>query len=484
MNFPKFDLLNRQRPSGVLGLALDGNRLQGVVLRRTNGSAQVVQSFSIALSLDPLTNAPELVGREIRNHLESAGVRERRCVVAVPLKWALTVQTAIPALPEAELASFLQIEAERGFPCDADTLILATSRCHPEPGEDRATLVGIPRHHLVLLEEVLKAAHLKPLSFALGITALQPSGARESEGVLTLAIGETHVGLLVTCGGGLAALRTLDGAVETEGGQTVLGAELVAREVRITLGQLPASVRQTVRRIRIAGPEGLGRQLLEELRPRVEPLGMQVDLMTGYSPAELGIHLPAETPVSPAASLAARFLGGRRTEMEFLPPKTNRWQQLTTRYSSRKLVWAGTTAAAIALLILAAFVVQQWQLSRLRSQWTVMAPKVKELEVLQQQTRQFRPWFDNSFRSLSILRRLTEAFPEDGVVTAKTVEIREPSAITCVGSARDSKALYKTLDLLRATREISDVKVEQLRAGTGLQFTFNFHWAERGINEH
>ena len=37
----------RQRLSSLLGLALDGSRLDGVVLRRTNGSLQVQQSFSV-----------------------------------------------------------------------------------------------------------------------------------------------------------------------------------------------------------------------------------------------------------------------------------------------------------------------------------------------------------------------------------------------------------------------------------------------------
>src|SRR5215831_3386810 len=92
--------LNRQRLTSLLGLALDGSRLDGVVLRRTNGSLQQQQAFSVALSLDPLTAAPELVGREIRNHLDAAGVRERRCIVAVPLKWMLTAHTELPALPD------------------------------------------------------------------------------------------------------------------------------------------------------------------------------------------------------------------------------------------------------------------------------------------------------------------------------------------------------------------------------------------------
>ena len=63
--------------TAVLGLALDGDKLDGVVLKRINGSLQLAQSFSVALTLDPLTAAPELVGREIRNQLDAAGVRAR-----------------------------------------------------------------------------------------------------------------------------------------------------------------------------------------------------------------------------------------------------------------------------------------------------------------------------------------------------------------------------------------------------------------------
>ena len=179
----KLDLLKRQRLSGVLGLALDGSRLDGVVLRRTNGAVHVQQTFSVSLSLDPLTNDPELVGREIRNHLDAVGIRERQCVVGLPLKWALTTHAEVPDLPEADVSSFLQLEAERGFPCDVQTLHVANSRFQSPSGKQHATLVGIPRNHLVALEQALRAAKLKPVSFSLGITALQPAGTEVSKGV-------------------------------------------------------------------------------------------------------------------------------------------------------------------------------------------------------------------------------------------------------------------------------------------------------------
>src|SRR6516162_2146406 len=106
----------------VLGLALDGSRLEGVVLKRADGALQKLQSFSATLALDPLTAAPELVGREIRNHLDAAGVRTRDCVLGLPLKWVLTAQTELPAgLADADAASLLQLEAEKGFHADAAT---------------------------------------------------------------------------------------------------------------------------------------------------------------------------------------------------------------------------------------------------------------------------------------------------------------------------------------------------------------------------
>ena len=149
IDLKKLPGFKKQRPSTVVALALDGSQLDGVVLRRTNGSVQLLQSFSATLSLDPLIAAPELVGREIRNHLDAAGVRERNCLVCVPLKWAMTANIEIPELTEADVPEFLQLEAERGFHSDLETLYFATSR-YTLAGKQYATLVGIPpesRHH-------------------------------------------------------------------------------------------------------------------------------------------------------------------------------------------------------------------------------------------------------------------------------------------------------------------------------------------------
>lgn len=472
--------LKRQPASSLLGLALDGSRLEGVVVRRTNGSVEVKKSFGVTLSLEPLTNAPELVGREIRKHLEAAGIRERRCAVCVPLSWALTLTVKLPDLPEEDLVSFLQIEAERSFPYSPDALVVEHSRFRTPGGEHYATLVAVPREHLTRLEAVLREAQLKAVSFSLGITTLQRPDAEPSRAVLAMSIGESNVGLQVSCGGGLAVLRTIEGAFEMEGGGRQFQVDPVAREFRITLGQLPADVRETVRNLRLFGHGETAEEIVEQLAARVKPLGIQIEQVKSYAPDEFGVRLPADTAVTPALSLAVRCLAGRGAGLEFLPPKISAWKQFAARHSSRRFFLAGAAAAAVALLIGLAFGVQQWQLIRWRSKWAGMKMQVNDLEFVQTQIKRYRPWFDESFRSLSILRRLTEAFPEDGAVTAKTVEIREPSLVTCSGTARDQQALLRTLDKLRAASQVSSVQVEQMRGRSPMQFSFNFHWGERG----
>jgi hypothetical protein len=483
ISLTKMNLLKRQRLSGVLGLSLDGSRLDGLVLRQANGALQSQQVFSVSLSLDPLTNDPELVGREIRNHLDAAGVRERHCVVGLPLKWALTTHIEVPELPEEDIPGFLQIEAERGFPCDVQTLNVASSRFHSPAGKQYAMLVGIPRNHLAVLEQALRAAKLKPVSFSLGITALQPVGADTSSGLMALSIGESNVGLQVTAGGGVAALRALENAIETEGSHRVLHADVIAREARITFGQLPTELRETVRRVRVFGPRDLAQQLVDEMELRLDAAGLKVEPVSRYAAGEFGVHLPSDAAVSPAFSLAASLLAGRRPVFEFLLPKVTPLQQLAARYSSGRLRTVVSAAAAVALLAGGVFFFQQFQLWRLESQWAKLEPTVKQLKSLQDQIRQYRPWYEESVRGLTILRGLTEAFPEDGSVTAKTVEIRDLNAVTCTGIAHDRQVLLKTIENVRKIPQFREVALGPTRgASPAVQFTFNFQWSEGGKN--
>src|SRR5262249_12313960 len=126
-------------------------------------------------------------------------------------------------------------------------------------------------------------------------------------------------------------------------------------ETRITLGQLPADVLKTVQHVRIFGPRDLGQQLADEMELRLEPLGLKVELVSRYNPDEFGLQLPADSAVSPALSLAAARLAGRKAPFDLLPPRVRPWQQLAARYSSGRLRMASAGAAAALLIIAGAF---------------------------------------------------------------------------------------------------------------------------------
>jgi len=475
-NILKINFRKSKRLTSLLGLTLDGSRLEGVVLRRTNGSLQLLQSFSAALTLDPLTAAPELVAREIRNQLDAAGVRERNCIVGVPLKWALTGQTELPQLAVADAASLLQMEAERSFPCDLATLRMADSRCVLPAGKQYVTLAGISNSQLATLEQILTSAKLKIVGISLGLSALQPPGAESSNGVLALSVGESHVGLQITAGGGVAALRALEGAIENEGSRRSLNAGLVSRETRVTLGQLPAELRASVKRIRIFGPRELAQPLADEMELRFEPGGLRVEVVSAYMPGEFGVQLPLDASLSAAFSLAARRLVDQAAPFEFLLPKPTLLQQFSAKYSSGKLKTVGAIAAGVLVVFGGLFMFQQVQLILLNSQWNKMEAKVTELDGLQQDIQQFRPWFDDSFINLSIMRQLTLAFPEDGEVTAKTVDIHDGNVVTCTGTAQSQAALLKTYGQLRGMGGVTQLQMQSIRGKSPMQFTFEFHF--------
>jgi len=99
-----------------------------------------------------------------------------------------------------------------------------------------------------------------------------------------------------------------------------------------------------------------------------------------------------------------------------------------------------------------------------------------ELQGLKLGIQQYGSWFDNSFISLSIMRELTMAFPEDGSVTAKTVEIRDNNTVTCTGTAQSQTALNKTLKQLSAMSGVTEVKLQSERGKSPMQFTIEFHY--------
>ena len=67
------------------------------------------------------------------------------------------------------------------------------------------------------------------------------------------------------------------------------------------------------------------------------------------------------------------------------------------------------------------------------------------------------------------------------MVTAKTVEIRDVSDVSCAGTVQDSQALIKMRERLQKENHIADVRMQSL---IGKRFAFTFRWTEGGNREN
>jgi hypothetical protein len=153
---------------------------------------------------------------------------------------------------------------------------------------------------------------------------------------------------------------------------------------------------------------------------------------------------------------------------------------MMARYSSKRLATAGFAAAAAAVIAIGAFAWLEYERYTLRSEWSAMEAQVTALEKVRGSIREFRPWHDVSFRTLSILRRVTECFPDTGAVTAKTMEVRAipQTVITITGTTRDRAALQRVQEALHKLKEVQGLNIEQIRspASGPSQFTLSFRW--------
>jgi hypothetical protein len=455
-----------KRAQSVLGLTLIDGQLRACHMVRAKGGLEVVKTANAALTLDVLHPEAELVGREIKNHLDAAGIRERHCIVGLPPRWVMTQQTKVPELSADDTSSYLQIEAEKGFPVDPAHLLIARSFQRSAVGS-YVTQLAVRQEQIAQLTAVLKAAGLKPVSYSVGLAVLPGAVTAAGHGRITVAADAAGIALLVSAGGGIAAFRTCEATIESEAGEKIMHGASVARELRITFEQVPAELRAEVKELFLTGDTNLVRQLAESLADWAKAAGLKIS--RGDLPEK---NVAAEM----TEKLAGHWLEVGPGPLEFLPPRPSRWSLMMARYNSKRMATAGFALAGLAVVALIAFTwleVRRWSL---RSEWASMQAQVTQLDAVQSKIREFRPFFDTSFRSLSIMKRVTECFPENGSVTARSFEVHGNSLVTISGTARDNASLLRVQELLRKAKEVQGLKIEQIRGKTPMQFTLTFRW--------
>ncbi len=458
----------RLKPRTTLAITIESGRIAVDLLRREADRTRVAQSFVVAMGAESVVADSAKAGQALAAQLDAAGIHERRCVVCIPPGWALSTSTEVPGIGAGDLRGWLELRAERELPIPVSDLRLAHCTYSLTDGRQRATLVAVPLKRMAAIERMLHAAGCRAVSISLGLDQCVPRS--EQPAALHFLANGTHVDLVISAGGGIAALRSLAGAVGEDA--DMFDPASFSREVRITLGQLPATLRQQVNEAHFGGAPHSAEVLCREIQPHLQRMGIE-SLVTAPG---------AKTHPGAAIAAAAHHLREEAVAFEFVAPRVNRWEAMFQKLDSRRRRWIASAALALVVLPMLAFLVRSHIETGLDSEWQGMRKKVAELEKLQQQIRQFRPWFDPAPHSVQILEGLIGAFPESGEVWAKSIQIAGESKIVCSGFARNQAALMVMMDRLRARPDVAGLQIQQVRGENPVQFAVTYKWEAKNAN--
>ena len=474
-------LKKRLQPRSALALTLaaDGIAISVVRLRLDGDGRDVRAVRTVPVSAEDVLKNPEKAGAVLGAALDAAGVREKRCAVCVPPGWALTASTDLPAVEPDDLRGFLELRAEREFPVALSELRLGHGSYTLPDGTRRATLAALASRRVEAVEAMLAAAGGRraiSISLALGDAAAAEADPAPTLGFLA-APGHTEV--VVTAGGGVAALRSLPGpagAARPEEGSAGLGLEAPAavfdpvaflRDIRITLGRLPPAVSQGVRFARFGGDPASAVALRRAIGDGLWRMGIEAleDEPSAGSPA------PDSSANATAERAVVLRLRRETVPFEFVVFQPHRLEAFYTRYNTRLYRRVAAGLACLILLPAILFFVRGQYEGHLSSQWDGMRDNVADLDGLQQKFRRLRPWFDPVPVTVGTLEKLFGLFPEGGDVWAKSIQVNG-GLITCTGFARNQKALLDLTGRLSDKKSgFSAVALKSQRGENPIQFT-------------
>lgn len=447
-----------------MGIGLDAGNLTAVEMSSNRGRFKVRKSCSVPISLNPLTEDPELIGREIRERLTDAGLKGKKCIVCLPVNWLLSLQVDLPELSDEDVESFLSVEAEREFAFSPEQLETAAS-CFELPGGARcATVAGIPVSRLERLTEIFKSAKLHPVSVTTAVSAVPPFEQNASEVRGSLFFGADGVDLLVEAGGGSLMFRRIElGEEEAQSADLRMRADALAFQLRISLGQLPGTIRSKLGNISIFGPPRDDVDYMAALNEACAPLGLSVTKGKLSDSADRS-DLAGVAGMAPVLTAVLTALSGRNCHFEF--------DLQDARHSKSRLkkvppltYWLVGAATVAVCAIIGAAVREGNVVKRKERELAKLSPYVKQAQATRESLRELRPWCSRQPRILEVMRLITEAFPEEGTVWTTSLEIKgiRANEVFLSGRATGKRALREVNEKLLKTKGVRDLTVPHSR---------------------
>ena len=448
--------LKRKNRSQAIVLYVDGDQAFACSYRRRGLGAELRAEGHSRLGQTISQIKPAQLVDDLAGVFRQLSSTTKDCVVVLPSHSAPSIILEVPDISPEDRKGFVQIQAEQRLPLPLNEIHLATHEFQIG-NQDHALVVGLRRDTVSKIKEAVIANGFQVASITVDIAGVVDHAVDDNDSLADccqLIQGQSSLTLITHAEGGPTGLRHF----HLNNGW--MDAATLERELRITLGQFPQSSRRQLTTLRTAKLPGASSE-------------QRVPVSEHRSLAGLNVVDGTETSDLFARIASSFFLSGT-SPLEFLPSRTSRFGQIYGQFNSRRNLWVGLMS--IVALTAIAFLYQILHLNGLQKEWNGMRDRVVAAENIRGKIREFRPWFNSSVPSLTTARAITRAFPETGEIWLKQLNIRDASQVMATGSSRDQNSLLATLDKLRITSGISDLKLKSRQGSDPIFFSLEFDW--------
>jgi hypothetical protein len=462
----------------ILGLAVDETGVIVAELEVRSGRPQLRRAGEF---LWPQEFRPENVpalGAQFRQFLRDQRFAARQAVIGLAAKWVLAKEIAVPLASADALAGMLSIQAERAFALNAGEL--AFDYCSRAGAAERGQvlLLAAQRQLVHQLEELARSAGLRVRSVTVSALALGAALSEANpEGGYGLYVRPTYCEFWSQRDGGLQFIQHVPLSAK-DGAPDGYAQSLVAT-IRRALLLAPPRAPAGPCRITAYDARGLPEDVAAPLHEQLASEMTVTDGRSGLLAQGLGAAdgaPDARAAAGAAVAWAAVRAGGLAAD--FLNPKLGRRKAPTHK---RAVVWAAILGGAF--LIATGARLADWRrnsldVSAYTKQLEQMSDDIAAAQEIVDRVSYARTWTSRQPQFLECLRQLTEAFPQEPRIWARSLRLNESGNGALVGKTDREESFYEVLDKLKENRAFTDVKMVYLRdagrASREKEFAVNF----------
>ena len=446
----------------ILGLAVDETGVVAAELEVRAGRPRLRRTGELSWAQEFRPENMRALGEQVRQFLRDHHFSARQAAIGLAAKWVLAKEITVPPASGEALAGMLNIQAERAFSLSAGELTFDYCRRAETPEKGQVLLLAAQRQLVQQIGELARAAGLQVRSITVSALALCTAGAAGQEPGYGLYVRPTYCEFWCRRDGASqfishVPLSSHDGSADSH-------RELLIPTLRRAL--LLSSPRDAAPSCCITAygacrpPDDGVAPLHEQLAPEFTVVDGSAALLSQVLDSTDGQQ---EMPAVAGAAVALTAVQAGGPAVDFLNSKLARHRAPVRK---RMMVWAAIIGGAF--LIAVGGLLADWRRNSLdvaayTKQLEEMGGEITAAREVVDRVSYARSWTSQQPQFLECLRQLTEAFPEEPRVWAKSLRLSEAGVGALIGKTDREDSFYKFLDTLKENKAFAEVKMVYLR---------------------